>query len=74
MNIRAFFFRFLGLRKQKTIIPSQPRITVQVNISEFNNVWNQLAIELAGPKLNPLRKIDWVKVRTLEQKLATLRP
>lgn len=26
-----------------------------VCISEFNNVWNQLALELARPKLNP----DW---------------
>lgn len=45
-----------------------------VCISEFNNVWNQLVLELARPKLNPDWKTDEEKVRGLRRRLITLKP
>ena len=45
-----------------------------ISISEFNNVWNQLAIELAKPHLNPLLKSDEEKVNRLRERLQTLKP
>ncbi|MBI2475620.1 MAG: hypothetical protein HYV67_00030 [Candidatus Taylorbacteria bacterium] len=44
------------------------------HISEFNNVWNQLAIELAGPKLNPDLKVDEEKVKRLRKRLVEIEP
>ncbi len=47
---------------------------IGVHISEFNNVWNQIALEKARPSLNPLWKVDEEKVARLELRLKELRP
>lgn len=46
----------------------------RINISEFNNVWNKLALELARPRLVPESKVDEERVKELRRRLIEIEP
>lgn len=70
LNLRKFFSCFFKRRTPKQV--RQPQTVAplrEVKISEFDNLWNQLALELSRPHLDPNYKIDEKKVAELQQKL-----
>lgn len=54
------------------LLPHASTYLGPVYISEFDGVWNELAVELAKPRLRIGATVDEEKVRHLEEKLATL--
>jgi hypothetical protein len=63
MNIK---FPFI---KRPAVVLTKP---VPIQISDFDNVWNQLAIELARPHLHWSAAPDEAKIRALRAKLNSL--
>lgn len=63
--------RRLFAKRPQTEVTTQQKPAV-FHISEFNNVWNQLAAELAKPSLNPNWKVDSEKVARLKKRLDDL--
>jgi len=57
-------------RKRQVLTPLPP---VEMNISDFHNLWNQYSLELARPQLCLGAVVDWNKVRLLRQQLDELR-
>ena len=59
--------------ERKKVIQQVPIPVTLLNISEFNNVWNQLACELARPDLNMFDRPDEKKVKRLKARLIELK-
>lgn len=57
-------------RRKRQVATPLPK--VEVHISDFDNLWNQLSLELAQPKLRLGATVDEEKVRSLRAQLAAL--
>lgn len=69
MKLLSSLFSFVSRRRRPVLAPLPP---VEVHISPFNNVWNQLSLELARPQLCRGAVVNWDKVRSLRQQLDEL--
>jgi len=67
MHIRSFFF-WCG----KSALVSPPVAPILLHISDYDNLYNQLALELAKPSLNPEWRVDEGRIALLRERIRAL--
>lgn len=67
--LHSLLLRFF--RKKSPVVPV--RQPVEVHLSEFNNLWNQMALEESRPDRCPGYLVDKEKIRLLQEQMNKLR-